>query len=102
MEFSGDRTSLAQEETILNRQLNSRGNGHDIHPNYVEILERGVSKRQKWFFLESWQYGQINLNAHDFVSFVTHGRTRLSNSFNLKTPVCKTSAFQASYFNRIV
>lgn len=47
-------------------------------------------------------YGQIDLNVHGFVSFVTHGRTRLSNSFNLKTPICKTSAFQASYFNRIV
>ena len=29
-------------------------------------------------------YGQIALNAHGFVSFVTHGHTRLSNSFNLK------------------
>ena len=47
-------------------------------------------------------YRQIDLNVHGFVSFVTHGRTRLSNSFNLKTPICKTSAFQASYFNRIV
>lgn len=28
--------------------------GHDIHPNYVEILERGVSNRQKRLFLESW------------------------------------------------
>ena len=47
-------------------------------------------------------YVQIDLNVHGFVCFVTHGRTRLSNSFNLKTPICKTSAFQASYFNRIV
>ena len=37
-----------------------------------------------------------------FFSFVSHGRTRLSNSYNLKTPVCKTSTFQASYFNHIV
>ena len=28
-------------------------------------------------------YRQIDLNVHDFVSFVTHGRTRLSNSLNL-------------------
>jgi len=45
--------------------------------------------------------GLIDLNVSDFVSFVSHGRTRLSNSYNLKTPVCKTSTFQASYFNRI-
>ena len=36
------------------------------------------------------------------LSFVSHDRTRLSNSFNLRTPFCKTSSFQASYFNRIV
>ena len=45
--------------------------------------------------------GLTDLNVSDFVSFVSHGRTRLSNSYNLKTPVCKTSTFQASYLNRI-
>jgi len=45
--------------------------------------------------------GFTDLNVSDFVSFVSHGRTRLSNSYSLKTPVCKTSTFQASYFNRI-
>ena len=46
--------------------------------------------------------GFTDLNVSHFVSFVSHGRTKLSNSYNLKTPVCKTSTFQASYFNRIV
>ena len=27
--------------------------GYDIHPSYVEILERGVNNRQKRLFLES-------------------------------------------------
>ena len=45
--------------------------------------------------------GLTDLNVSDFVSFVSQGRTRLSNSYNLKTPLCKTSTFQASYFNRI-
>ena len=45
--------------------------------------------------------GFTDLNVSDFVSFVSHGRTRLSNFYNLKTPVCNTSTFQASYFNRI-
>ena len=40
--------------------------------------------------------GFTDLNVSNFVSFVSHGRTRLSNSYNLKTPVCKTSTFQAS------
>ena len=35
-------------------------------------------------------------------TFVSHDRTRLSNSFNLRTRFCKTSTFEASYFNRIV
>ena len=46
--------------------------------------------------------GFTDINVSHFVSFVSHGRTRQSNSYNLKTPVCKTSTFQASYFNRIV
>ena len=53
-------------------------------------------------FFYKFLYGQTDLNVYDFVSFVTRGRTRLGNSFNLKTPICKTSAFQVSYFNRIV
>jgi hypothetical protein len=35
---------------------------HDIHPNYVEILERGVSNRQKRLFLESW-HSTLNTDA---------------------------------------
>ena len=43
--------------------------------------------------------GCTDLNVRDFVSSVSHSQTRLSTSYNLKTPVCKTSSFQASYFN---
>ena len=53
-------------------------------------------------FFYKCRKGFTDLNVYDFVSPVSHGRTRLSNSYNLKTPVCKTSTFQASYFNRIV
>ena len=47
-------------------------------------------------------YCSTDLDVRNYVSFVSHGRTRLSNSFNLRTPLCKTSTFQASYFNHIV
>ena len=49
-------------------------------------------------------YGISDLNVHDYVSFVTHGRTRLSlnPTLMLKFPSCKTTTYQASYFNRIV
>ena len=43
-----------------------------------------------------------DLDDRNYVSFVSHDRTRLSNSFNLRNPFCKTSTFQASYFNRTV
>ena len=46
-------------------------------------------------------YCSTDLDDRNYVSFVSHDRTRLSNSFNLRTPFCKTSTFQASYFNRI-
>jgi len=72
-------------------------------------FRRDVIQRQTFNFKTSssdiFFYKCLNcftdLNVSDFVSFVSHGRTRLSNSYNLKTPVCKTSTFQASYFNRI-
>ena len=41
-------------------------------------------------------------NASSFTNFISHGHSRLSNSFNLKTPICETSPFQASYLNGIV
>ena len=49
-------------------------------------------------------YGTSDLNVHNYVSFVSHTRARLSLNPNLmlKTPFCKTTTYQASYFNRIV
>ena len=42
-----------------------------------------------------------DLNVKNFVSFACHGRTRLSSSYSL-APLCKTSTYHSSYFNRIV
>ena len=47
-------------------------------------------------------YCSTDLEVLNYLSFVSHGRTRQSNSFNLRNPLCKTSTFQASYFKRIV
>ena len=47
-------------------------------------------------------YCSTDLDVLNYVSFVSHGRKRRSDSFNLRTPLCKTCTFQASYFNRIV
>ena len=49
-------------------------------------------------------YGYVDLNINNRVSFIQHGRTRLSqtSSVMLQTPMCRTATFQSSYFNRIV
>ena len=39
-------------------------------------------------------FNHIHLNLHSFTNFISHGRTRLSNSFNLKTLTCETSTFR--------
>ena len=44
----------------------------------------------------------VDLNVLNFVSFISHGRTRQSNSFNLKLQYCKSTTYQASYFIRIM
>ena len=48
--------------------------------------------------------GFYDLNISNFVSFVSHNRTRKCKnpSLILKVPSCKTSTFQSSFFNRIV
>jgi hypothetical protein len=48
--------------------------------------------------------GFYDLNISTFVSFVSHNRTRNCEnpSLVLKVPSCKTSAFQSSFFYRIV
>ena len=35
------------------------------------------------------------------MTHISRGRTRQSNRFNLKTPLCRTSTFKASYFNHV-
>ena len=47
-------------------------------------------------------YGYTDIDISTFFSFVNNGRTRSSQLRTLKTPFCRTSTFQASYFYRIV
>ncbi len=55
------------------------------------------------FFFKSLN-GYYDINISNFVSFVNHNRTRSCGnpSLMLRVPSCKTSAFQSSFFNRIV
>ena len=55
------------------------------------------------FFYKA-MHGLYDLDVLNFVSFVSHSRTRNCNkpSLVLKIPSCKTNTFKSSYFNRIV
>ena len=48
-------------------------------------------------------FGSTDINVLEHTSSISHGHTRQSklNSFNLKTPLCRTITFKASYFNLI-
>ena len=56
--------------------------------------------RNLMFFYSAF-HGLYDLNVEEFVSFVTHERTRLSSNSTvvLKIPYCKTTTFQASFLN---
>ena len=49
-------------------------------------------------------YGYYDLNVFDYVSVISHSRTRncVNPSLMFKVPSCKTSTFQSSFFNRMV
>ena len=55
-------------------------------------------------FLYKGLFGYLNVNIANYVSFVRHGRTRLSNTskYILQGQVCKTTTFRSSFFNRII
>ena len=50
-------------------------------------------------FLYKALFGYVNVDVSNFVSFVCHGRTRLSNSskYILQSQICRTNTFQSSY-----
>ncbi len=55
-------------------------------------------------FMYKALFGFINVNINNYVSFVSHDRTRSSQSskYILQIQRCRTSTFQSSYYNRIV
>ena len=55
-------------------------------------------------FLYKGLFGYLNVNISKYVTFVSHGRTRLSNTskYILQGQICKTTTFQSCYYNRIV
>ena len=69
----------------------------------LDLLPLSLDRELKdLIFFYKCLYCSTDLDVRNYVSFVSHDRTRLSNSFNLRNPFCKTSTFQASYFNRTV
>ena len=69
----------------------------------LDLLPLSLDRELKdLIFFYKCLYCSTDLDVQNYVSFVCHDRTRLSNSFNLCPLFCKTSSFQASYINRIV
>ena len=69
----------------------------------LDLLPLSLDRELKdLVFFYKCLYCSTDLDVLNHVSFVSHSRTRQSDSFNLRTPLCKTSTFQALYFNRIV
>ena len=48
-------------------------------------------------------FGYVNVDVSNCVSFVSHGRTRLSNTskYILQSQICRTTTFKSSYYNRV-
>ena len=55
-------------------------------------------------FLYKGLFGYLNVNISKYVTFVSHGRIRLSNTskYILQGQICITTTFQSSYRNRIL
>ena len=69
----------------------------------LDLLPLSLDRELKdLIFFYKCLYCSTDLDVRNCVSFVSHDRTILSNSYNLRTPFCKTSTFQASYFDRTV
>jgi hypothetical protein len=50
-----------------------------------------------------WLYLFCDVDVNKHIAFIGHGRTRHSQiPLVMKAPHCKTNAFQASFYNRIV
>ena len=49
-------------------------------------------------------FGFLDVDVCHLVSFITHGRTRLSRAsqYTLQRQTCRTTTFQSSFYNRIV
>jgi hypothetical protein len=52
-------------------------------------------------FLYKALFGYVNVDVSNCVSFVSHGRTRLSNTskYILQSQICRASTFRSSYYN---
>ena len=77
-----------------------------VDPYSLNLLPLSYDREIKdlTFFFKAYMYGYYDLNIYDYVSFVSHSRTRncVNPSLMLKVPSCKTSTFQSSFFNRVV
>ena len=71
----------------------------------LELLPLSYNREISYSFSRRCMVTSIlTLTLNNRVSFIQHGRTRLSQASGvmLQTLLCRTATFQSSYFNRIV
>ena len=63
-----------------------------------------IEKSETWCISSNHCLVKLDVNIDNYVSFVSHGRTRLSHTsrYILQSKLCKTNTFQSSYYNRVV
>ncbi len=63
-----------------------------------------VREIQDLVFFYKALYGYVDVDISNYVSFINHNRSRLTlnPSLLLQVPLCRTTTFKNSYFNRTV
>ena len=64
----------------------------------LNLLPLVLDRELKDLFYYKCLFGSSDINVLEHTSFISHGRTRQSNPFNLKSHLCRTSTCKASYF----
>ena len=67
----------------------------------LNLLPLVLDRQLKDLFYYKCLFGSTDINVLEHTSFISHGLTRQSNPFNLKSHLCRTSTCKVSCFNRI-
>ena len=69
----------------------------------LDFLPLTYDREIKDLFLYKALFGYLDIEINNYVSFVSHCRTRLSQTseYMLQCQLCRTTTYQSSYYNRV-